>query len=154
MENFTKTIAEVKSALDQATQMLEERTEHMAHIKNLQELNAQLLKEAQSNDNDMPNTQAKRELKVLEMAFKAGRDQVLGQLRNQSYGTTHEIDESTYSDGFEIQFTQEVEIEICFDSIIDECYEEEDMDSDDFQKLQEEIRHTLDSQLETETVKI
>tara|TARA_R110002050_G_scaffold39563_3_gene96757 strand:+ start:4246 stop:4668 length:423 start_codon:yes stop_codon:yes gene_type:complete len=140
MENFTKTIAEVKSALDQATQMLEE--------------NQTLREEIQSLKASPTSSNPTRDLKVLEMAFKAGRDQVLEQLRNQSYETTHEIDESTYSDGFEIQFTQEVQVEIDLEVVIDSIYEEELMDSDDLEKLQEEIRHTLTSKLENETVKI
>ena len=140
MENLSKTIAEVKSALDQATQMLDEN---------------QTLREEIQSLKASPNTHSnERDLKVLEMAYQAGRDAVVGQLRMESYHTSHEIEETTYSDGFEVTFNKEVEIEICVDSILEECYEEEDMDSDDFQKLQEEIRHTLDSQLETETVKI
>lgn len=150
MENFTKTIAEVKSALDQATQMLEEN---------------QTLREEIQSLKASPNTHSnERDLKVLEMAFKAGRDQVLEQLRNQSYETTHEIDESTYSDGFEIQFTQEVQVEIDLETVIDSIYEEELMDSDDLEKLQAEIlQAVLDKaseegstayQLENETVKI
>tara|TARA_R110000796_G_scaffold12265_1_gene40672 strand:+ start:1158 stop:1580 length:423 start_codon:yes stop_codon:yes gene_type:complete len=140
MENFTKTIAEVKSALDQATQMLEEN---------------QTLREEIQSLKASPNTHSnERDLKVLEMAFKAGRDQVLGQLRNQSYETTHEIDESTYSDGFEITYTKEVNVEIDLETVLDYIYKEELMDSDDLEKLQEEISHTLTSQLENETVKI
>ena len=140
MEHLIKTIAEVKSALDQATQMLEENQALREEIKSLKE--------------NQTGTAPIEDLKVLEMAYQAGRDAVVGQLRMESYHTSHEIEETTYSDGFEVTFNKEVEIEICVDSIIEECYEEEDMDSDDFQKLQEEIRHTLDSQLETETVKI
>ncbi len=132
MENFTKTIAEVKSALDQATQMLEEN---------------QTLREEIQSLKASPNTHSnERDLKVLEMAYQAGRDAVIGQLRNQSYETTHEIDESTYSDGFEIQFTQEVDIEIDLETVIDSIYDELEMDSDDFKKLQEEIEFTLAAQ--------
>ena len=137
MENFTKTIAEVKSALDQATQMLEEN---------------QTLREEIQSLKASPNTHSsKRELKVLEMAFQAGRDEVLGQLRNQSYETTHEIDESTYSEGFEIQFTQEVQVEIELEAVLDYVYTEEEID---LEQLQAEILHSIDSVLENETVKI
>lgn len=138
MEHLTKTIAEVKSALDQATQVLEENQTLREEIKSL--------KESQTG------TASIEDLKVLEMAYQAGRDAVVGQLRFARYETTHEVEESTYSDGFEVQFSKEVEIEIEVDSVIDECYEEEEMDSDDFKKLQEEIRHTLASQLETDVL--
>ena len=138
MEHLTKTIAEVKSALDQATQVLDEN---------------QTLREEIQSLKASPNTHRnERDLKVIEMAFNAGRESVIEQLRNESYNTKHDIEETTYSDGFEVTFNKEVEIEICVDSILDECYEEEEMDSDDFKKLQEEIRHTLDSQLETDVL--
>jgi len=138
MEHLTKTIAEVKSALDQATQVLEE--------------NQTLREEIQSLKESQTGTASIEDLKVIEMAFNAGRESVIEQLRNESYNTTHDIEETTYSDGFEVTFNKEVKIEICVDSILDECYEEEEMDSDDFKKLQEEIRHTLDSQLETDVL--
>ena len=138
MEHLTKTIAEVKSALDQATQVLEE--------------NQTLREEIQSLKESQTGTASIEDLKVIEMAFNAGRESVIEQLRNESYNTTHDIEETTYSDGFEVTFNKEVKIEICVDSILDECYEEEEMDSDDLKKLQEEIRHTLDSQLETDVL--
>ena len=137
MEHLIKTIAEVKSALDQATQMLDEN---------------QTLREEIQKLKASPNTHSnERDLKVIEMAFKAGRDEVLGQLRNQSYETTHEIDESTYSEGFEIQFTQEVQVEIELEAVLDYVYTEEEID---LEQLQAEILHSIDSVLENETVKI
>tara|TARA_R110002126_G_scaffold78322_2_gene195141 strand:- start:57 stop:500 length:444 start_codon:yes stop_codon:yes gene_type:complete len=135
MEHLIKTIAEVKSALDQATQMLEE--------------NQTLREEIQSLKASQTSTTPERDLKVIEMAFKAGRDEVLGQLRNQSYETTHEIDESTYSDGFEIQFTQEVQVEIELESVLDYVYTEEEID---LEQLQAEILHSIDSVLENDVL--
>ncbi len=140
MEQLTKTIAEVKTALDQATQVLEENQTLREEIKSL--------KESQTG------TASIEDLKVLKMAYQAGRDAVIGQLRFESYETTHEVEESTYSDGFEVQFSKEVEIEISVDAIIDECYEEEEMDSDDFKKLQEDIQFTLKAQLETDVLNL
>jgi len=140
MEHLTKTIAEVKSALDQATQVLEENQTLREEIKSL--------KESQTG------TASIEDLKVLEMAYQAGRDAVIGQLRFASYETSHEIEKSTYSDGFEVSFCKEVEIEISVDAIIDECYEEEEMDSDDFKKLQEDIQFTLKAQLETDVLNL
>tara|TARA_R110000751_G_scaffold1166_3_gene4524 strand:- start:2205 stop:2627 length:423 start_codon:yes stop_codon:yes gene_type:complete len=140
MENFTKTLAEVKSALDQATQMLEENQTLREEIKNLKA--------------SQRSTTPQRDLKVIEMAYQAGREAVIEQLNNQSYETTHEIDESTDSDGFEIQFSKEVEIEIDVEKVIDDCYSEEFMGRDDFENLQVEILHSIDSVLENEIVKI
>ena len=112
MENLSKTLAEVKSALDQATQMLDENETLREELKTLKGL-------YKSRTQNESGTTPQRELKVIEMAYQAGREAVIGQLRFTRYETTHDVEESTYSDGFEVQFSKEVDIEIEVDAVLD-----------------------------------
>lgn len=157
MEHLIKTIAEVKSALTQATEVIDENQMLKKKLTELRQTildmsdTQNLLTEQVALKESPTGTNPIRDLKVIEMAYEAGRDAVIGQLRMARYETTHEIDESTYSDGFEVQYTQEVEVEIEVDSVIDECYEEEEVN---LEQLKEEIYHSVDTLLESDVLKL
>tara|TARA_R110002012_G_scaffold267424_2_gene451218 strand:+ start:489 stop:887 length:399 start_codon:yes stop_codon:yes gene_type:complete len=111
MNNLSKTIAEVKSALDQATKMLDENQTLRDEIQSLKA---------------SPNTHRRqRELKIAQLAFKQGIESVLFQLRENDHEIEHSIEESAYESGFDITFSKDVEISIPISEIIDEHYSEE-----------------------------
>ena len=88
MNNLSKTIAEVKSALDQATKMLDENQTLRDEIQTLKA---------------SPNTHRRqRELKIAQLSFKQGIESVLFQLRENDHETEHSIEESSYDNGFDL----------------------------------------------------
>lgn len=110
MENLSKTIAEVKSALDQATQMLDEN---------------QSLKEEIQRLKSNPNTNsAERELRLVMSGYEQGRDSVLNQLSDEDYETEVDIDEQLEENGFEVRFYKSVDTSIRVNDVIEELYED------------------------------
>ena len=82
MENLSKTIAEVKSALDQATQMLDENQSLRDEIQSLK-----------SSPNAHRN---ERELRIAQLAFEQGIESVFFQLTSES--TRHELSKDLWTD--------------------------------------------------------
>ena len=110
MENLSKTIAEVKSALDQATQMLDEN---------------QSLKEEIQRLKSNPNTNsAERELRLVMSGYEQGRDSVLNQLSDEDYETEVDIDEQLEENGFDVRFYKSVDTSIRVNDVIEQLYEE------------------------------
>tara|TARA_R110002012_G_scaffold197522_2_gene366105 strand:+ start:27007 stop:27483 length:477 start_codon:yes stop_codon:yes gene_type:complete len=124
MDYLKGKVEEVQSALNNISGLINEREEHLAHIERLQELNTRLLKEAQSNDNGSPNTKAKRDLKIAQIAFQEGTKYVLEQLQGQTYDTDYNIEESVYDNSFSVTFEKEVEVCIDVDDMLSEIYED------------------------------
>lgn len=125
MNNLSKTIAEVKSALDQATKMLDENQTLRDEIQTLKA---------------SPNTHRRqRELKIAQLSFKQGIESVLFQLRENDHETEHSIEESSYDNGFDLTFSKDVEISIPISEIIDEHYVEESQEVIDTMLLDEVI---------------
>ena len=112
MENLSKTIAEVKSALDQATQMLDENQSLRDEIQSLK-----LSPNAHRNE---------RELRIAQLSFEQGIESVLSQLRDNEFETEHSVEESCYENGFEVTFQKEVDVCIPTSEIIDEYYSKEE----------------------------
>ena len=112
MENLSKTIAEVKSALDQATHLIAENESLRAENKRLQEQEL----------NRSANTNPKRDLKIAQRAFEQGEASVFFQLRDNQYETEYSVEESCYSDGFECSFCKDVDIEVSVNAVIDDFY--------------------------------
>lgn len=106
MEQLIKTIAEVKSALDQATLLVDENTQLKEELKTLK---AQQVSPAA--------------YEVAKKAFKAGERAILEQLEGQEFSTTKDIEESIYEGGFEVSFCNEVDIEISLDEVVSEVIE-------------------------------
>jgi outer membrane lipopolysaccharide assembly protein LptE/RlpB len=111
MEDLSKTIAEVKSALDQATQMLDENQSLRDEIQSLK---------ASPNAN-----RSQRELKIAQLAFEQGIESVFSQLRDEEYETEYSIEESCYENGFEVTFNKDVDVSIPLNDIIDNHYDKE-----------------------------
>ena len=114
MENLSKTIAEVKSALDQATQMLDE--------------NQTLRDEIQSFKSSPNAHRNERELRIAQLAFEQGVEYVLNQLRDNEFETEHSVEESCYENGFEVTFQKEVDVCIPTSEIIEEYYSKDTQD--------------------------
>lgn len=109
MENLSKTIAEVKSALDQATQMLDEN---------------QSLKEEIQRLKSNPNTNsAEREQRLVISGYEQGRDSVLNQLSGQDYETEVDIEEEMEGNGFDVRFYRSVDTRIKVDDVLEELYD-------------------------------
>lgn len=110
MENLSKTIAEVKSALDQATQMLDEN---------------QSLKEEIHRLKSNPNTNsAEREQRLVISGYEQGRDSVLNQLSDHDFETEVDIDEQLEENGFEVRFYKSVDTSIRVNDVLEELYDE------------------------------
>ena len=111
MNNLSKTIAEVKSALDQATIMLDENQTLRDEIRSLK-----------ASPNAHRN---ERELRIAQLAFEQGIESVLSQLRDEEYETEHSIEESCYENGFEVTFNKDVDVSIPLNDMIDNYYDKE-----------------------------
>ena len=109
MENLSKTIAEVKSALDQATQMLDEN---------------QSLKEEIQRLKSNPNTNsAEREKRLIICGYEQGRDSVLNQLHDQDFETEVDIEEEMEGNGFDVRFYRSVDTSIKVNDVLEELYD-------------------------------
>lgn len=140
MDNLTKTIAEVKSALDQATHILAENEALRNENKRLRE--QELHRSA--------NTNPKRDLKIAQMSYEAGVQSVLEQLQGE-YETEYAIDESCYSDGFEINYCKEVDICIPINEMLDAHYDKDMQETTD-EFLVNEVLTSVDSALEADVI--
>ena len=109
MENLSKTIAEVKSALDQATQMLDENQSLRDEIQSLK-----LSPNAHRNE---------RELRIAQLAFEQGIESVFFQLRDNDFETEVDIDEQISENGFEVQFYKSLDVSVEVNKVIDDLYE-------------------------------
>tara|TARA_R110000764_G_scaffold226083_1_gene315793 strand:- start:73 stop:519 length:447 start_codon:yes stop_codon:yes gene_type:complete len=141
MENLSKTIAEVKSALDQATHLIAENESLRAENKRLQE--QELHRSA--------NTNPKRDLKIAQRAFEQGEASVFFQLRDNEYETEYSIEESCYSDGFEVSFCKDVDIEIPVNDMIDGLYTRDMQETID-EMLINEVLEGVDAALEADVI--
>jgi hypothetical protein len=109
MEDLSKTIAEVKSALDQATHLIAENESLRAENKRLQE----------SGEGSSP----KRDLRIAQCAFEQGIESVFFQLRDNDFETEVDIDEQISENGFEVQFYKSLDVSIEVNKVIDDLYE-------------------------------
>ena len=109
MEDLSKTIAEVKSALDQATHLIAENESLRAENKRLQE----------SGEGSSP----KRDLMIAQRAFEQGIESVFFQLRDNDFETEVDIDEQISENGFEVQFYKSLDVSIEVNKVIDDLYE-------------------------------
>jgi hypothetical protein len=109
MENLSKTIAEVKSALDQATRMLDENQSLRDEIQSLK-----------SSPNAHRN---ERELRIAQLAFEQGIESVFFQLRDNDFETEVDIDEQISENGFEVQFYKSLDVSVEVNKVIDDLYE-------------------------------
>jgi len=108
MEDLSKTIAEVKSALDQATHLIAENESLRAENKRLQE----------SGEGSSP----KRDLRIAQCAFEQGIESVFFQLRDNDFDTEVDIDEQISENGFEVQFYKSLDVSIEVNKVIDDLY--------------------------------
>ena len=109
MEDLSKTIAEVKSALDQATHLIAENESLRAENKRLQE----------SGEGSSP----KRDLRIAQCAFEQGIESVFFQLRDNDFETEVDIDEQISENGFEVQYYKSLDVSIEVNKVIDDLYE-------------------------------
>jgi hypothetical protein len=109
MEDLSKTIAEVKSALDQATRMLDENQSLRDEIQSLK-----------SSPNAHRN---ERELRIAQLAFEQGIESVFFQLRDNDFETEVDIDEQISENGFEVQFYKSLDVSVEVNKVIDDLYE-------------------------------
>ena len=109
MNNLSKTIAEVKSALDQATIMLDENQTLRDEIRSLK-----------ASPNAHRN---ERELRIAQLAFEQGIESVFFQLRDNDFETEVDIDEQISENGFEVQFYKSLDVSVEVNKVIDDLYE-------------------------------
>ncbi len=126
MEDLSKTIAEVKSALDQATHLIAENESLRAENKRLQELGE--------------GSSPKRDLRIAQCAFEQGIESVFFQLRDNDFETEVDIDEQISENGFEVQFYKSVDVSIEVNRVIDDLYERDSQGQIDDMLTEEVIR--------------